>query len=192
MPRKAESNGHHTVRVPQETVVEVVGDAHASDGDEPTLAVHTRSGYGTMLAHVLYAGRLFIIPRWQLVDQDGDVYRLVKSGRLVVRDDVAEAEIPEQVDAGDSWSRAIARDGKRPEPSEGEQRTAFRQKYGSWSLGDAVYECVRAGCDESKAAAILVESYSNSFLTQTASSEPWRALATEMILAERARTAGLA
>ena len=174
----------HTVR-PGEVVVEYTGT-----GERPTFAIYSRPGPMTTYAFVFRTGGVYVIPAWTLMAGD-DVELFVKQGTLVVREDLTEGEIPQTVDYANSRERALARDGVEPPLSEGELRHDFRNRYGSHSLGDSIFECVRAGVDESRAAEILVPAYENAFATNTGRDMVWVEIAGEMIQAAHARAAGI-
>lgn len=174
-PRTSGKRTQRHDRRPSEVVVENTTDSVVFIGDPALNGPNPLDN----LAYVVDPGVPTILPR-RVFASRRDGHTLRKSGALRLSDDTT-GKVADVVNISDNRARALARDGESPPPSRDELRSHWRGVLLDFSLADVVVDCLLAGLPEEPTVGELVRVYDQSFLSQTASSQPWIQRSRELI-----------
>jgi hypothetical protein len=201
MAKRAASERDGTVDVrPGEVVVR----AHPRHGLVSFVPTGGGRGYTSRPALVLEPEVDYVVSRRLFNDHRSAASAMLRSGAVEIVTDATRGLLPPTTDLSDTYTRAILRDGKPPEPGRQERVTAMRAVLVSEQLARCVVETLEtvglptfppsAVMQDEAAAAIvrdLVSTYEEAFERGIALSEPWVARAAEIRAIHAAKAAGL-
>jgi hypothetical protein len=149
-----------------------------------------RRAYTDSHGYALKPGVVCLLPARLFARPDSIGSQLVANGTLVVVDD-DKGVVPPVVDLSNARAVAELRTGRSHEVTLQERADHWKSIVVDRSLAECIARCEEAGIDGTEAAKRLAHEYDRAFLEGRGRSRPWEGVAAEMVLAERARQAGL-
>jgi hypothetical protein len=174
---KSETEDPRTVDVRPGEVV-VISDRRVIVGDRALNASYSMENQGWAIEVDVPT----ILPQRIFMQRDGDARKLERDGTLAITDQ-QRGVMADVIDVSDSYWTAAWRDGVRPSMNRQQLIDSWQGTVVDRSLAEVIVNCLDAGIPEDAAVGILVRTYDQSFVEQTASERPW-ILASQRLIEE--------